>query len=92
MFKIHIIGSSSSGNTIIAENDNMILFLDAGMSCKAVDKFMKENNISLEKERYLFVSHEHADHNKYKSNYMSKYDLTLIEHKPEYVLPVFLPL
>ena len=85
MFKIHIVGSSSKGNTIIAENDNLVLFLDAGMSPKKVSAFISDNNIDMTKKKMMFISHRHLDHAKYENHYIVNYGVEKIDHKPEYV-------
>lgn len=66
--KLKCVGSSSSGNCYILEDDNEALVLDCGVPVKDI-KVALDFNIS--KIVGAVVTHVHADHNKY-SNDISK--------------------
>ena len=83
MFKITVIESSSSGNCILAVNNNNLVVLDAGLSEKKVAPFIYANKRN---NKFLFISHEHQDHSKYADLYSLKYGLSRIETTENYKL------
>lgn len=60
--KLHIIGSSSSGNAYALESENETLLLEAGVGFQKVKKALDFN---LNKIVGCLVTHEHGDHAKY---------------------------
>jgi phosphoribosyl 1,2-cyclic phosphodiesterase len=60
--KIHIIGSSSKGNSYILEGKTSALIIEAGCPSKDVKKTLK---FDLSKIAGCIVSHSHGDHSKY---------------------------
>ena len=56
------LNSGSNGNCYYVGNDTEAILIDAGISCKEVEKRMKRLNLSITKVKALFVSHEHSDH------------------------------
>jgi len=65
--KLRILGSSSSGNGYILENDTEALIIEAGMRLSTVKKALGFN---ISKVVGCLVSHEHGDHAKYIQSYM----------------------
>jgi phosphoribosyl 1,2-cyclic phosphodiesterase len=59
---LKIVGSGSSGNCYILENDRTALILDAGVSPKEVLRCLEFNTA---KVAGVLVTHEHGDHSKY---------------------------
>lgn len=51
-----IVGSGSSGNCYILENDNEALIIEAGVKFTEIKKVL---NFSLSKVRGVLISHEH---------------------------------
>lgn len=56
------IASGSNGNCYYVENDQEAILVDAGISCKELEKRMGRLQLSMEKVKAIFISHEHADH------------------------------
>ncbi len=65
MFGFISFGSGSSGNCYYLFNELGGLFIDAGMSLKALKKHSAAANINLAAARFILVTHDHADHVKY---------------------------
>ena len=56
------LNSGSNGNCYYIGNENEAVLIDAGISCRETEKRMKKLNLSMQKVRAVFVSHEHSDH------------------------------
>lgn len=65
--KLTVLGSSSTGNGYILENDSEALIIEAGMRLSTVKKAL---NFNISKVAGCLVSHEHGDHAKYIQSYM----------------------
>lgn len=64
--KLKVLGSSSSGNCYILENDNEALIIEAGVPFLEVKKAL---NFNVRKIMGVVVSHSHGDHAKYVNEY-----------------------
>lgn len=73
------IASGSNGNCYYVGNENEAVLIDAGISCKEIERRMKRSGLSLQKIKAVFISHEHTDHTS---------GITLLAKK--YKLPVFI--
>lgn len=60
--KLRILGSNSSGNSYILENDNEALLIEAGIDFRVVKKALGYN---LRKVAGAVISHRHGDHAKF---------------------------
>jgi phosphoribosyl 1,2-cyclic phosphodiesterase len=58
-------------------NNNEAILIDVGISCKEVEKRMERLNLSLDKVKALFISHEHGDHIKGLQILSKKYQLPI---------------
>ena len=56
------LNSGSNGNCYYVGNDQEAILIDAGISCREIEKRMKRLGLSLNKVKAVFVSHEHTDH------------------------------
>ncbi len=56
------INSGSNGNCYYIGNDREAVLVDAGLSCREMEKRMLRSGLSMEKIKAIFVSHEHGDH------------------------------
>jgi phosphoribosyl 1,2-cyclic phosphodiesterase len=72
------LNSGSNGNCYYVGNENEAVLIDAGISCREIDRRMKKLGLSMEKVKAVFISHEHSDHIR---------GLTSVAHK--YRLPVY---
>ncbi len=64
---LKVLGSSSSGNCYLLENEKECLILEAGIRFEAVQKAM---NFDIKKIVGCCISHEHGDHAKYIKDYL----------------------
>lgn len=67
------LNSGSNGNCYYIENANEAVLVDAGISCKEIDKRMARLNLSAQKIKAVFITHEHADHIYGLSSFLKKY-------------------
>ena len=56
------LNSGSNGNCYYIGNSREAVIVDAGISCREVEKRMARCELSLQKIKAIFISHEHADH------------------------------
>jgi phosphoribosyl 1,2-cyclic phosphodiesterase len=56
------LNSGSNGNCYYIGNDNEAVLIDAGLSCRQIERRMKRMGLLIKKVKALFVSHEHTDH------------------------------
>src|SRR5206468_1513590 len=59
---ISSLNSGSNGNCYYAGNDKEAVLIDAGISCREIEKRMKRMELSMQKVKAIFISHEHSDH------------------------------
>ncbi|MEC3881864.1 MBL fold metallo-hydrolase [Parapedobacter sp. 10938] len=72
---ISSIASGSNGNCYYVGNGNEAVLIDAGISCRQIEKRMATQGLSMQKVKAIFVSHEHSDHVKGLSVVANKYQL-----------------
>ena len=65
--KLKCLGSGSSGNCYILENDAEALIIEAGVPFMEVKKSL---NFNIRKIKAVIISHEHGDHRKYCYEYV----------------------
>ncbi len=56
------LNSGSNGNCYYIGNEDAAILVDAGISCRETVKRMKRLELSIEKVKAIFISHEHTDH------------------------------
>ncbi|WP_262248765.1 MBL fold metallo-hydrolase [Parapedobacter soli] len=69
------IASGSNGNCYYVGNGTEAVLVDAGLSCRQIEKRMAKQGLSLQHVKAIFVSHEHTDHVKGLSVLANKYQL-----------------
>lgn len=69
------LNSGSNGNCYYVGNETEAILVDAGISCREIEKRMNHLNLKIEKVKAVFVSHEHADHIKGLPVLIKKYHL-----------------
>jgi phosphoribosyl 1,2-cyclic phosphodiesterase len=85
------LNSGSNGNCYYIGNDSEAVLIDAGISCREIEKRMKRLGLSLAIVKAIFVSHEHADHIIGVARLSKKYQLPVYITHPTLVssaLPV----
>jgi len=76
------LNSGSNGNCYYIGNDSEAVLVDAGISCREIERRMKRLGLLMEKIKAVFVSHEHSDHIKGLPVLVKKYQL------PVYITPM----
>jgi phosphoribosyl 1,2-cyclic phosphodiesterase len=56
------LNSGSNGNCYYIGNKREAVLIDAGISCRETERRMKRLELSIEKVKAIFITHEHADH------------------------------
>jgi phosphoribosyl 1,2-cyclic phosphodiesterase len=56
------LNSGSNGNCYYIGNGREAVFIDAGLSCREIEKRMKRLELDIQSVKAIFVSHEHSDH------------------------------
>lgn len=75
------LNSGSNGNCYYIGNETEAVLIDAGISCREVERRMKRIGLHLKNVRAIFVSHEHTDHISGISVLAGKYQI------PVYITP-----
>jgi phosphoribosyl 1,2-cyclic phosphodiesterase len=56
------LNSGSNGNCYYVGNEHEAVLIDAGISCREIEKRMRRLGLDMNKLRAIFISHEHTDH------------------------------
>ena len=56
------LNSGSNGNCYYVGNEKEAILIDAGISCREIEKRLKRLGLSISKVKAVFISHEHTDH------------------------------
>jgi phosphoribosyl 1,2-cyclic phosphodiesterase len=56
------INSGSNGNCYYVGNEHEAILVDAGISCREIEKRLTRLGLHIKKVKALFISHEHSDH------------------------------
>jgi phosphoribosyl 1,2-cyclic phosphodiesterase len=75
------LNSGSNGNCYYVGNEQEAVLVDAGISCREVEKRMRSIGLAMQKVKAIFISHEHTDHIRGLSILSKKYQL------PVYITP-----
>lgn len=69
------LNSGSNGNCYYIGNSKEAVLVDIGISCREVEKRMSRLNLSPQKVKAIFISHEHSDHIKGVQLFSKKYQI-----------------
>lgn len=69
------LNSGSNGNCYYIGNEKEAVLVDVGISCREIERRMKRLNLSLQKIKAVFISHEHTDHIRGLHSLVKKYSL-----------------
>lgn len=72
---ISSLNSGSNGNCYYIGNEEDAVLIDAGISCREIERRMKRLDLSISKVKALFISHEHSDHIKGVEVFSRKHQL-----------------
>lgn len=75
--KFCTLSSSSKGNAIFVGTSNVNILIDAGISCRRIEKALLSREISPEKIAGIFLTHEHSDHTKGVALFSRKYGINV---------------
>lgn len=78
------LNSGSNGNAYYIGNQHEAVLVDAGLSCKEIEKRMLGLGLPMQKVKALFISHEHSDHIKGVQVLCKKYGLPVFISKGTY--------
>ncbi|RYY41312.1 MAG: MBL fold metallo-hydrolase [Chitinophagaceae bacterium] len=78
------INSGSNGNCYYVGNSQDAVLIDAGISCREIEKRMTRIGLSLQNVRAVFISHEHSDHIRGLPTLLKKYRLPLYITAPTF--------
>lgn len=56
------LNSGSNGNCYYLGNEKEAVLIDAGISCREIEKRLKRLELSIDRIKAVFISHEHGDH------------------------------
>ena len=73
--QIASINSGSNGNCYYVGNGEDAVLIDVGISCREVERRMKERSLDIHKVKAIFISHEHSDHVRGLARLSNKYKL-----------------
>ena len=80
--QIASLNSGSNGNCYYIGNDTDAIFVDVGLSCRETERRMQRLNLSMQKIKAIFISHEHIDHVRGLAGIATKYNLPIyVTHK-----------
>lgn len=71
------LNSGSNGNCYYIGNEQEAVLIDAGISCREVERRMLRLGLSIKKVKAVFISHEHSDHIRGISILAKKYNLSV---------------
>jgi len=72
---ISSLNSGSNGNCYYVGNETEAVLVDAGISCREIERRMKRLGLMMERVKAVFISHEHSDHIKGLPVLVKKYRL-----------------
>ena len=78
------LNSGSNGNCYYVGNEKEAILVDAGISCREIEKRMRNLNLNMQLVKSVFISHEHIDHIRGVAVLARKYQL------PVYITPATL--
>lgn len=70
-----VLGSGSGGNAVVVEADGVRVLIDAGFSCRELERRMKEVGIDPKSITALLLTHEHDDHIRGAARFAGKHQL-----------------
>jgi len=71
------LNSGSNGNCYYVGNKNEAILVDAGISCRTIERRLKNLNLNILNIQGIFISHEHTDHIKGVETISRKYNLPI---------------
>lgn len=60
--EVHILASGSTGNAVYIEMGNRRFLIDAGISCRRIERGLADIGVKVSDLHGLLITHEHSDH------------------------------
>ena len=79
------LNSGSNGNCYYIANEHEAVLVDAGISCREIEKRLLRLELSVKKIKAIFISHEHSDHIRGLQVLARKYQLPVYITQPTLV-------
>jgi phosphoribosyl 1,2-cyclic phosphodiesterase len=77
IFKVHVLGSGSRGNSILIEGSETCLLVDAGFSGRQIERRLEAVDIPPESVGALVITHEHRDHTQGMGVFARRWDIPI---------------
>jgi phosphoribosyl 1,2-cyclic phosphodiesterase len=71
------LNSGSNGNCYYVGNEKEAVLIDAGISCREIERRMRRLHLAMQKIKAVFISHEHSDHIRGLPSLVKKYSLSV---------------
>ena len=75
--KVSVLGSGSSGNSILAVAGDTVLLVDAGLSARSLAKRLDRVGVRADSVSSIVVTHDHGDHTRGMGVFARRHDTTL---------------
>lgn len=82
--KITVLGSGSRGNSTVISNENTLVVIDQGFSCRNFIKRLTESGFKPEKVGAFLITHEHSDHINGIEVFQKKYPVPVYMNRKTY--------
>ncbi len=75
--RVCVLGSGSSGNAVVVESQGVRLLLDAGFSCRELERRMRSMAIEPKSIAAVLLTHEHEDHVRGVARFAGRHDIPI---------------
>ncbi len=72
-----VLGSGSGGNAVVVESGDRRLLLDAGFSCRELERRMRQAGVEPRSIDAVLLTHEHEDHMKGAARFAGRHDIPI---------------
>ena len=76
-FRFCVLGSGSGGNAVVLESGGRRLLLDAGFSCRELEKRLRAVGVEPKTIDALLITHEHEDHMRGAARFAGRHDVPI---------------
>lgn len=75
MLQVAALNTGSNGNCFYIGNGQEAILVDAGISCREIEKRMRRLQLEMSRVRAVFITHEHTDHISGLASLVRKFEL-----------------
>ena len=76
--ELHVLGSGSGGNAFAIVCDGQVLLIDAGFSCREIERRLVSSGVNVDGLVGIALTHEHGDHASGATRLARKHDIPVI--------------